>query len=223
MVTPDKLRGVFFYGTIEQNWLGHIMAEVYKDQIYRPYLPLDKKKTTAIDIGANIGMVSIYLSNYFEKVISLEPSFEHFDALNRNLEINEARNVKPINKALYIKNDNMPFGGPTDNKTMRSLHMGTWEKGKHNEMVQTITFDKLFEDEKIEHVDLMKIDCEGSEVEILSSPHFQKVASKIDLIIGEKHNWAGRNPNQMNDALRGAGFKLETIPNDAEIFCARKN
>ena len=217
---PKDLRAIFFYGTIEDNWLGHIMAEVYKDQIYRPYLPLQKEGTLALDIGANIGLVSIYLSRYFERVISLEPSWEHFDALNRNLQINKVTNVKPIKKALYIKSGTLPFGGPRDNKTMRSLHMATWQDGKHDEMVETITLDKLFEDEGIEHVDLLKIDIEGTEVEIFSSPGFKKVAPLIDTIIGETHAWSGRNPHQIIDALKINGFNYKTIQNDAQLFVA---
>lgn len=219
---PSDLRAIFFYGTIEDNWLGHIMYEIFKDQIYRPFLPLQKEGTVALDIGANIGLVSIYLSKYFERIIALEPSFEHFDALNRNLQVNKIENVKPIKKALFIKEGDFPFGGPKDNRTMRSLHAATWQGGKHDEMVQTITLDKLFEEEKIEHVDLMKIDCEGSEVEIISGIGFKKVANKIDTIICEIHSWSGRHRNQINDAFKSNGFDLQQIPNDADLIVARR-
>ena len=219
---PSDLRAIFFYGTIENNWLGHIMAEVYKDQIYRPFLPLQKEGTIALDIGANIGLVSIYLSKYFERIIALEPSFEHFDALNRNLQVNKVSNVKPIKKALFIKEGDFPFGGPKDNRTMRSLHAATWQGGKYDEIVQTITLDKLFEEEKIEHCDLLKIDIEGSEIEVFSGTGFKKVAPLIDTIIGERHKWSGRHPNQLNDALKSNGFEISGIQNDADIFVAKR-
>jgi len=222
MVNQDDLKAIFFYGSIEENWLGHIFSEVYKDQIYRPYLPLQKEGTVAIDVGGNIGLVSLYLSKYFEKIITLEPSFEHFDALNRNLQIHKITNVKPIKKALFIKEGEFPFGGPKDNKTMRSLHAAVWQDGKHSEMVEAITIDKLLEDEKIEHVDLLKLDIEGTEMEIFGSEGFSKVAHKIDTIIGERHSWSGRHPNQLNDSLKNNGFIVETLPNDADIFVARK-
>lgn len=219
---PEQLHAIFFYGSIEQNWLGHQMAEIFKDGVYRPYLPLDKEGTVCLDIGGNIGLTSIYFSRYFERVITLEPSKQHFDALTRNLASNNLTNVTPIQKAIYIKNGTLPFGGPKDNKTMKSLHMATWQDGKQDEMVEAITLEKLFEDEKIEHVDLMKIDVEGSETEILSSPSFRKVAPKIDCIVGETHQWSGRHPNQLRDALKSNGFTLQVIPNDASLFVARR-
>ena len=222
MIDSSQLRAIFFYGEIEDNWLGHMMAEIYKDGIYRPFLPLIKEGTLALDIGANIGLVSIHLSRYFERVISLEPSEEHFDALTRNLQNNNITNVKPIKKAIYIKNGQFPFGGPLNNKTMRSLHMATWQGGKSDEMVETVTLDKLFEEEKIEHVHLIKLDIEGSEIEVVSSAGFQKVADKIDCIVGERHGWSGRNQHQLDEALNLNGFKVETIKNDANLFVARK-
>ena len=220
----SDLRAIFFYGTIEENWLGYIMSEIFKDQIYRPYLPLQKEGTLALDIGGHIGLVSLYLSSYFERIITLEPSWEHFDALNRNLQINKITNVKPLNKALYIKGGQFPFGGPKDNRTMRSLHMATWPEGKSDEMVEAITLDKLFKDEGIEHVDLMKLDVEGSEVEIFSGEGFKKVAHKIDVITGEWHQWSGRHPNQMNEALKSNGFEVtrQSISPISDLFVAKR-
>ena len=222
MQEPEQLNALFFYGSIEQNWLGHQMAEIFKDGVYRSFLPLDKEDTLCLDIGGNIGLTSIYFSRYFERVITLEPSQQHFDALNRNITANNITNVTPINKAIYIKNGKLPFGGPSDNYTMRSLHMATWQDGKQEEMVEAITLDKLFQDEKIEHIDLLKIDVEGSETEIVSSTSFRKVADKIDCIVGETHQWSGRHPNQFRDALKSNGFRIQVIDNDASLFAARR-
>lgn len=222
MIEPTSLQALFFYGSIEDNWIGHIMSEVYKDGIYRPYLPILKEGTVALDIGANIGIVSLYFSKFFERVISLEPSEEHFDALVRNIKSNNVTNITPLKKALYIKEGNFPFGGPKDNKTMRSLHTATWQDGKSDETVEAIPLDVLFEQQKIEKVDLMKLDVEGSEIEIISSAGFKNVANKIDCIVGERHGWSGRNQHQLDEALKINGFRIQSIPNDASLFVARK-
>ena len=222
MNPPDDLRAIFFYGELEHNWIGHQMVDIYHDRIFQTFLPLIKEGTLALDIGANIGLVSMFLSHAFERVISLDPSWEHFDALNRNLQVNKITNVKPIRKAIYIENREMSFGGPVDNKTMRSLHMSTWPGGKNSEVVEAITLDKLFEDEKIERVHFMKLDIEGTETEIFSSEGFQKVAPKIDTILYETHKWSGRNPNQIKDALKMNGFEINGFQHDPEIFVARR-
>lgn len=220
---PEQLNAIFFYGSIEQNWLGHQMAEIFKDGVYRPFLPLEKKDTLCLDIGGNIGLTSLHFSRYFERVITLEPFSKHFDCLTRNLASNNITNVTPIKKAIYIRDEKqMPFGGPKGNRTMMSLHMATWENGQPEEMVESITLEKLFEEQKIKRVDLLKLDIEGTETELVSSGTFRKVASKIDCIVGETHSFSGRHPNQLRDALKSNGFNLEVIPNDASLFVARR-
>src|SRR3990167_5505550 len=216
--SSNKYQAVFWQGDAEINFLGHIFAEVYKEAVYNQFLPLEKKGKVALEIGGNIGIVSLYLSKYFEKVIVLEPSSEHFETLTHMIKFNKLTNVKPIKKALFTENGKFPFGGPTVNKTMRSLHMAVWQDGKPIEEVEAITLDKLFEDEKIDHVDFMKLDVEGSEIEIVSSESFRKVASKIDAMLIEKHNWSGRNSNQLDEALKHNGFKVKKLSTDADLI-----
>lgn len=221
--TPPQLQALFYSGSIEDNWLGHIMAEVYKDQVYRPYLPFDKAGTIALDIGAHIGIVSLYLSRYFERVVSLEPSTRHFQALEKNIVSNLAANVTAINKAIYIREGEFPFGGPIDNYTMRSLHVSTWQDGKSDETVQAITIEQLFNEQNIDRVTLMKLDVEGSETEIVAGDSFKRIAERIETMIIEQHDWSGRHPNQLREALKDAGFtKIETIPNDAKLLVAKR-
>ena len=221
----DKIQphGFFFTPPLATNFWGHIMEELWKSRIYDPYLPLRKEGSVALDIGANVGLVSYYLAQSFEKVYALEPSTEHMNNFTLMLNYNKLTNVTPIKKALFMENGKFGFGGPKDNKTMRSLHMATWQDGKPEEQVETITLEKLFEDFKIEHVDLLKADLEGSEYEVFAHSSFKKVAPKIDIIICEAHSWAGRHRNQLNESFKNAGFSVETIPNSADLLVAKRN
>lgn len=218
----NQQHGFFWSGDIETAFVGHIFAEVFKDRIYQPYLPLNRAGTLALDIGAHLGIVSLYLAKYFERVIALEPSSEHFANLLKMVEFNGLTNVAPVKKALFIENGRFGFGGPKDNNTMRSLHMATWAEGKPEEEVETTTLESLFKEFNIEHVNLLKLDIEGSEHEVLSHPSFKKVADKIDTIVVERHQWSGRHPNQLNEALKNAGFIVEQIPNQADLLVAKR-
>ena len=211
----------FWTGELDTNFWGHIFEELYKSRIYDPYLPLRKEGSIALDIGANVGLVTEFFSRHFEKVYSLEPSTDHMENFLRMVNQNQLTNVTPIKKAIYIENGTFGFGGPDNNKTMKSLHMGTpgW---KEEEKVEAITLDKLFEDYKIDHVNLMKCDCEGSEVDVFSHSSFKAVADKIDTIIVESHAWSGRHPHQLNEALKNAGFSIEQLANDANLFVAKR-
>lgn len=212
---------IFFNPPIFSYFLGHQMAEVYKDKVYDPYV-VGKTDLTIVDIGSNIGITAYYFS-HFGKVYAVEPSAEHFNILTTMIKFNKLDDkIVPINKAIYIKPGQFEFYH-NKNKTMYSLHGAVADTPGDLEKVEAIPMDQLFEENKIDHVDLLKLDVEGSEVEIFSSEGFTKVASKIDTIVTETHSWNGRHPNQIKDALENNGFKVKAIPNDASLLVAIRN
>jgi FkbM family methyltransferase len=213
------MKAIFFGDDYEQYYLGHQFSEVFKEQVYFPYLQ-GKKDLTIVDIGGNIGLTTFYFSHFAERVITVEPSAEHCKLIRKMVEFNKLTNVTLIQKALFIKEGEYPLFH-NKNKTMFSLHMAV-NDGTEPEKVQTLTLEDLFKQEKINHVDLLKIDIEGSEIEVFSHSSFKNVADKIDTIVTERHAWVGRHPNQLNEALKNAGFTIQTISNDADLIVARK-
>lgn len=217
----DKIQGFFWKGAAENNYLGHIVAEIYKDGIYEPYLR-GKKDLTILDFGGNIGISAYYFSQFAKKVIVLEPSLRHFDTLTRMVDFNGLKDiVKPVRKALYFEEATLPFYHNA-NETMYSLFQSVNDGTSEPELVETVTVEQLMKDEGIDHVDFMKLDVEGSEGEILAGVGFGNVADKIDTIVMETHSWGIRPLQQIKDALTNRGFKIEQIPNDASIFVATR-
>lgn len=217
----QNIKGFFWNGDFDSYFLGHQFEEIFKSRIYAPYLE-NVKDAVVLDIGGNIGLFSLYASKYAKQVYSLEPSLEHFDVFSRMVAFNQLHNVKPLRKALYIDNKDHHFFH-NKNKTMFSLHQAVHDGSSQPETVQTISLDQLFEEEGIEHVNLMKLDIEGSEAEILGGEGFRKVAEKIDTIVLETHAWMGRHPNQVKEALKNAGFtSIEQIQNDAQLMVAKR-
>lgn len=212
------MKAIFFGDNAEQYFLGHQFGEVYKERVYEPYL-IGRSDLTILDIGGNIGVTSFHFSHFAKQVITLEPSKEHFEILKKMVEFNELKNVKLINKAIFMESKKFPLFHNA-NKTMFSLH-GAVSDGTSEE-VEAITLEDLFKQEKLDHVDLMKLDIEGSEIEVFSHSSFKAVADKIDLIVTERHNWSGRHPNQLNEALRNAGFLITQIPANADLVVAKR-
>lgn len=215
---------IFFEPPIETNYLGHQLKEMYVDNVYAPFLQ-GKKDLTIIDLGANLGMFTYYASRFAKKLYAIEPTVEHFDMLTRMIEFNKLTNVEPINKAVYIKSGQYPLFKPEQNKTMNSLHQNVVQGNPNpqHEMVECITLPQLFADFAIDHVDFMKTDIEGTEVELFSSTSFKEVAPKIDVIVTELHAWNDRNPNQLLEAFKNNNFSVQRIPNDASLFVATRN
>jgi len=138
---------IFFDPPIFNYYLGHQMAEVYKDKIYDPYLS-GKKDLTIVDVGANIGVTSYYFS-HFGKVYSVEPAAEHFAILDTMIKFNKLEDrIFPINKAIYIRHGDFEFHH-NNNKTMFSLHGAVDDHSSPIEKVEAITMEQLFTDNKI--------------------------------------------------------------------------
>ena len=214
------MKAIFFNEPVEDFYLGDQFYEIFKDRIYAPYI-YGKQDLTIVDIGANIGIATLYFSRFAKKVVSVEPSAEHFELLKSMVEYNKLENVTLINKAIYINQGNFTLYHPP-NKTAYSLMSNISQISQSNEMVDAITLDDLFKENNLNHVDLLKVDIEGTEIEVFSHTSFKNIADKVDLVITERHNWTGRNPNQLKEALKNAGFTVEQIPNSADLLVAKR-
>ncbi len=217
---------IFFNTPVESHCLGHIFAEVYKDNVYAPFLN-GKKNLTIVDIGANVGVTSYYFSQFAKVVYAIEPSLEHFTLLSHMVDYNKLENVKPVKVAIAATNGSTELIH-TPNKTAFTLCQGVRESNPTlskatSEIVETVTIEKLFNDLKIDHCDFLKLDIEGLEHEVLSGTPFKNISNRVQAILLEVHNWAGRNPHQIIEALRNNGFRVGTINNQADLIFGEKN
>lgn len=216
------LEAFFFNPPLENNYLGHQMAEVYKEKVYDPYFS-GKKDLVIFDIGANIGVTSYYFSKFARIIHAFEPSKEHFDVLTHQLQFNGLLGKVVPHQMAIANTDGDGVFYHQGNKTMFSLHPPSIDPTQTQEMVQTQRLDTFFRQNMIEHVDFMKLDCEGSEADIICGDGFQNVADKIDVLFLERHTWNGRHPNQLTDAIKQAGFvHIEKVPNQADLLICTK-
>jgi len=210
----------YWNGELENSYFGHIFSEIYKEKIYEPILG-GKSNLTIIDLGANVGITANYFSD-FGKVYAIEPAQEHYEALTSMILANKLEGkIIPLKVAIYMDDGEFPLGH-NENRTMYSLHTAVWDPKLGTEKVRAINFKTLFEENKIDHVDFMKFDVEGSEQEIVGGTAFGEVADKIDAIVIESHQWSGRHPHQLIEGLKNRGFTVEPIKADATILYAHR-
>jgi FkbM family methyltransferase len=121
-----------------------------------------------VDAGANFGIYTTIASRLVGDsgvVISFEPAVETYPILDRNVEINQLENVRVFHAAVsdregitrFYHNDDAP----------NSYSLGAVNDETEFEEIETITLEKVFEQEKIKRFDLMKIDVEGAEELVL--------------------------------------------------------
>jgi hypothetical protein len=76
------------------------------------------------------------------------------------------------------------------------------------EEVETLTIGDFFKREKIDHIDILKLDVEGQEGKIVASEEFAKYAPKINTILGEWHAWSGISKGLFMNTLRDLGYEF---------------
>jgi FkbM family methyltransferase len=125
---------------------------------------------TVLDIGANIGMVTIALSSLVGKtgkVHSFEPNPELQKVLEKTLEYNQITNVHIHPVALGAEQGSLELRIPKDNKGAASLIRNRDLTECEVIDVPILPLSKIVSQENIKSIRLIKIDVEGFEAEVL--------------------------------------------------------
>lgn len=178
--TKFKLRPNSFDSVaILENW---ILKE------YTRIPDLIKGNMTIIDIGAHIGATSIFLATQEEnvKIFSFEPLPENFELLKYNIKLNGLQDkIFPFRLGVARKKGKRLFFRERVNLGASSLFPRNHQSTK-KEMIKCITLKEIFNLNKIRTCGLLKIDCEGAELEILLNTP-RSIFKKIKNIVLEYH------------------------------------
>lgn len=126
------------------------------------------KDSIFFDIGANMGVYSLYYATYHEgKVFAFEPSIRNLDLLIRNInlnKLNELINVVP--NPVYNK-ESMDFFSQQYIKAGEAVSIYGTKKMRNNYKTLGLTLDYLVKNKIILTPNLIKIDVDGNESEVL--------------------------------------------------------
>jgi FkbM family methyltransferase len=141
---------------------------------------------TVVDVGAHVGVVSMYLAKRypFLQVYAVEPEPRNYECLIRNLELNGLTNVTAINKAVSGDGGKKRLYADPWDSTWATIKAETAFARRFLRMseVESMTLDDLFEEYGIEHCRLLKMTAPGATQECLEG--FKRVG-RVDLLCGE--------------------------------------
>lgn len=143
-----------------------------------------KKGKVAFDIGANIGITSIWLAKKNKQVYAFEPEVTNIARLKENLAVNSCKNVEVVDSAVADKNRKNDFyllksyGHHSLGKVKTSKIIG-------KTVVKTVTLDSFCKKRNIKKIDVMKVDVEGFEHEVFLGAKNLLKNKKIKMIIFE--------------------------------------
>jgi FkbM family methyltransferase len=176
---------------------------------------------TVFDIGANVGIFSIFAATQAKnvKVYSFEPLPDNFKLLKENISTNHIGNIVAINKAVSGKSGLRELSISPAGKGGNTLQFnkdtnGDWEKVQ----VHTIAMAEFIAQNSIAGIDFLKMDCEGSEYEILLNlpPQIFKKIRKISM---EWHDLDGKtDPQSLVKLLEEQGYAVRIEHSDDRRF-----
>lgn len=200
---------------IEMSFLDSInswtVTEVFDELKQNPYGIEDAKLSendVLIDVGANIGMFSIYAHmKYGCEIIAFEPIKDNYENFKRNILLN---NLNPNKFKLFncaitnVENDIIKLGKFDHNSggaTQIYNYVNNFEECKTDTLSKYITPKCKF----------LKIDCEGSEYELI--PTIIDKLNQFDYVGIEYHETNVNSPYDLQKTIKN-NFKGKLYPEE---------
>ncbi len=168
---------------------------------------LCQQRGRALDIGAHIGAISVFLSRHFEKVSAFEAIPQTFETLLMN--VGELENVQAFN--LAISSDASELFFSHFQKHGQLSHVETALDPRRTERVGPIkaaTIDSFAYDD----VSFMKIDVEGYELPVLTGARATILRCRPVILMeqaGNEETHFGRKRNEASEFLELLGLKVD--------------
>lgn len=206
----DGYRLRFYPTNVTANLWINPGGRVHGLELFRDYC---RPGDVAVDVGANVGEVSIILSQQVGaagRVMAFEPHPRIFRYLEGNLELNGCTNVTTRNLAVGAAPGTVTM---TDSKRddMNRVHEGPGITVRASTLDAEVGGD--------EPIALLKIDVEGSELRVLEGgPGVVARARCINCEMGEDHyRRYGYGMGDLIGFLRRAGFATYVIAPDRAL------
>lgn len=175
--------------------------DIFINESYK--FEINKTEPLIIDCGANIGLSVLYFKTLYPDatIKAFEPDVKIFKVLEENCNKFSLKKVELFNKGVWINNEEVSFlsdgadGGKITNES---------DSNKLDKIEMVRLKDVL---EKEIEIDLLKIDIEGSEVEVISD--CSESLQGVKFLFVEYHSSVGEEQrlDDLLGVLKKAGFR----------------
>jgi FkbM family methyltransferase len=192
----------------------YIVSEVIEEDCYFPKIGRHdfnlRPNDTVIDVGANVGIFTVYAATLASKgkIYAFEPVKSNFNHLTKNIALNKLKNVIIERVGISDSKRETTIFLERSNTGGHSLYKEKYENIetiRGTETINLITLQEVFDRYKIKNCNFLKIDCEGSEFDVIKGLP-DSYFGKIDKIVLEFH------PNvdeiELARYLIGKGYKV---------------
>ncbi len=194
------------------------IVEQFDSDFY--YFLRGQEDLNIIDLGANVGLFSLYVSPVAEKVFAVEPTPSHFALLSELVQLTGRENIEPHQLAIGIADGEADFNIHEGNSTMNSfVKHRTNPHSDTSVKVKTQTLNSFIDSLDVGNIGFVKMDIEGFENEVVFEPSFEEAVTKIDALYVEVHDFdeAGKmeqNFERIKDKFKSWGKTVDKLQFD---------
>lgn len=154
------------FGYEDDHYFKNLPDYAGQNSVYISQLLNLPSNATVIDVGANIGLTTVAAARCVTsgRVVAIEPSPCAFECLEKCVLSNSLNNVTIIKAGLG------EFSGETEfiqSEFLAGSYVAFNAREKSTIQVKILTLDEIIVTEKLKEVNLIKIDVEGSELDVL--------------------------------------------------------
>ena len=199
-----------------ENYTDIILKQINEDRMYDPIFA-DRSGMVVLDLGANCGLFSLYAADSCSQIIAVEPTPSTYQVLEEI--VKDQTKIKPLQLAIGPHNEMISFY-INENSTTNSM----LNRNGRETQVQCMTLETLLHMQNLDHVDFIKCDIEGSEMQALTDATLFPVADKVKFWFVEVHQtdvdqaaWPGNlesNRQQLAELFQRHGYQTESVIHD---------
>jgi len=192
-----------------------IYQEHFKGKAHRKLVSFSGKDAQVVlDIGAHEGFYTLRIKDINPdcKIIAVEPIPISFGLLEKNVRENELENVILENRAIAFNKTKITLEYVEGNTPLSGVRLHG-ERDRYFDEIKTVEVDAiglsgLYKEHELDRIDILKIDTEGSELDILQSG--ESILGNVDKIVLEYHgpDIKGRGLPDIEILLGKVGFDL---------------
>lgn len=188
--------------------------ESFFDQVYLEGFPKEKlpvENPVVIDVGANVGYFGLFVLSRFPKarVFGFEPMPFNFNQLSSYQKSYDEFDWAVTQRAVADNRDGLTLYSSTlDSFSTMAGVFAAEGRGEKIE-VETLTLEDVIAENELNQIDLLKLDCEGSEYAIIYGLN-DETFGKIQLMSIETHKGDSEKANHkaLVDFLKNEGWML---------------
>jgi FkbM family methyltransferase len=183
--------------------------DIWLIEIYtRDYNPI-KSNSIILDIGASIGIFSLFAAHLGGRVFSFEPDPESFRYLTNNARKNSRLQINPFPFAISSCRSNRNLFIRTE-RTGSSFYQRSEGTGSGMIDVECKALEDVLTENNIEKCDFLKMNCEGAEYEILLNTTNETLSHFKYLVIECHEKLTTYTFSDVVQRLKAGGYQVST-------------